>query len=794
MKFGRNLHKHQVPLWASSYLDYDGLKYLIKHSRVKSVEGGQALDSSSKLSLNHEANSWSFVVLILFAAVLGKIDREINNVQGFYHKVYTTLWDEVSKFYISPSFLQQESWEGIDRHELLYFLGTFIHCRSELKKIQWYGTVNAYGFKRLYEKLGHSHSNGATSTTPEDIKSQLSSAQFSIQIDLLRDLQLLQKAITSINRVISEAPSDSSRSLILDHFISHRDFSLKHSDRAYEAIKRDDVSSLDRFMQDNVNVTTAKSGRFQTLVLVFIQLSISYGSAGCIGKLLLPLMKSIPEEDFTVKDYHRLVVIRILVAMGQLRLIEDPLDRELTYIQASGHFRQAIDDSRTLLSRVLSELGANVQAALLARDSSFSYIPLHYAAQHGLLEACELLLDHMQGTKNDDSISSSESINKEDSLGCSPLRVAISRSDNKISKLLLGFFRREQPSGKKTDNLLSGALLADAIKSDPGILNELVVAGANVDHQGRHGETALYIAARSGDEESVKVLLSHKASITIAEKIRGWTPLIVASMEGHVRIVHILIDAGATQEYKDLSGWTAIDHAAFRGHIALAKKLRECQADSCSPSGEMPSRGAAMSRSVEPIRMALNECLILVNLGSCDSRKYLVATNLSPYLAADKPTIGSELGLSIEISLVGKQNSGSIVDLPILEETINKPLAFYTGDPHNDKLMFKLFKKAMNAHNCAESVHIGSGIALLNSLKPELGCDRESLIRDYKVPILSKNGLDDIGTVTFSFLLVKPHLQSTSFTSGRNVLWKNGGLTKIVGHRGIPFVGIVSMR
>ena len=46
MKFGRNLHKHQVPLWADSYLDYDGLKTLIKLSRAESSEHDEALDRS----------------------------------------------------------------------------------------------------------------------------------------------------------------------------------------------------------------------------------------------------------------------------------------------------------------------------------------------------------------------------------------------------------------------------------------------------------------------------------------------------------------------------------------------------------------------------------------------------------------------------------------------------------------------------------------------------------------------------------------------------------------------------
>ena len=513
----------------------------------------------------------------LIQALLGKLDCEIDNVQVFYHKVFTKLRDQVSKFHINPDFLQQESWDGIDQHELHYLLGGFIHCRSELKKLQRYGAVNACGFKRLLDKLGTSRSSGPTSTKLEDVESKLNSAQFSDQVDLLRELQLLQSAITSMNSRVLEAPPDS------------------------------------------------------------------------------------------------------------------------------------------------------------------------------------------------------------------PLRVAITRGEKNSSELLLEFYHQERPSGNETGNALSGTLLADAVRSDPGILNELLLAGADIDHQGPHGETALYVAARSGDEESVKILVNNKANVDIAEKARNWTPLIVASVEGHVRIVQLLIDAGAAQEYQDLLGWTAIDHAAFRGHIALAKKLREGQAKSRPTSGEAPRGGATISRTVKRTRMALNECLILVHVDSFESCKCLGAPNLSPRLGPDNATLESEVGTSIEFFLAGKPDSSHTVDLPILEETINKPWAFYSKDPDNAKLMFKIYRQATNGNHYAESVHIGSGIALLNSLKPGLGCDRESLIRDYKIPILATNGLEDIGTVTFSFLLVKPHLHSTSFTSVKRDFWKSEGVTRVVGHRGMYF-------
>lgn len=40
MKFGHNLPRNQVPEWASSYIDYKGLKRLIKAVANSVKEGG----------------------------------------------------------------------------------------------------------------------------------------------------------------------------------------------------------------------------------------------------------------------------------------------------------------------------------------------------------------------------------------------------------------------------------------------------------------------------------------------------------------------------------------------------------------------------------------------------------------------------------------------------------------------------------------------------------------------------------------------------------------------------------
>lgn len=51
MKFGRNLPRNQVPEWASHYINYKGLKKLIK-ATVQAVRAGEAADTAGECELS----------------------------------------------------------------------------------------------------------------------------------------------------------------------------------------------------------------------------------------------------------------------------------------------------------------------------------------------------------------------------------------------------------------------------------------------------------------------------------------------------------------------------------------------------------------------------------------------------------------------------------------------------------------------------------------------------------------------------------------------------------------------
>lgn len=61
------------------------------------------------------------------------------------------------------------------------------------------------------------------------------------------------------------------------------------------------------------------------------------------------------------------------------------------------------------------------------------------------------------------------------------------------------------------------------------LLTLLIDKGASVDLADEDGETAMTLAIRNGFSEGVRVLIERgHANVNLAEKVNGWTPLIVA--------------------------------------------------------------------------------------------------------------------------------------------------------------------------------------------------------------------------------------------------------------------------
>ena len=109
--------------------------------------------------------------------------------------------------------------------------------------------------------------------------------------------------------------------------------------------------------------------------------------------------------------------------------------------------------------------------------------------------------------------------------------------------------------------------------SSVGNVDEVSLAlrnGANVDRRS-DGETALTVASRNGHVECVRLLLD-KADVDRASNTYGWTALMLASRHGHVECVRALLDK-ADVDRTDKYGNTALMIASQNGHVECVRLL-----------------------------------------------------------------------------------------------------------------------------------------------------------------------------------------------------------------------------
>ena len=126
-------------------------------------------------------------------------------------------------------------------------------------------------------------------------------------------------------------------------------------------------------------------------------------------------------------------------------------------------------------------------------------------------------------------------------------------------------------------------LLFAAAHGHREIVQALIDAGADVNHQDEFGHTVLYWAAESGYLETVQTLIDAGADVNLRTKDNSFnderTALSRAAYKGHLEIVQTLIDAGADVNHQDNYRGTALIKAVDMGHLEIVQALIDAGAD-----------------------------------------------------------------------------------------------------------------------------------------------------------------------------------------------------------------------
>ncbi|PVI05949.1 GDPD-domain-containing protein [Periconia macrospinosa] len=818
MKFGHNLPRNQVPEWASQYINYKGLKKLIKSAASTAAQTGEDPD---------------------LAEFFFSLDRNLEDVDGFYNKKYTEYTRRLKLLHSRYGRVAQLP-EGIDKDEAQDLMGALLELRSQLRKLQWYGDVNKRGFVKITKKLDKKIP-GVT-TQQRYLVSKVTPKAFAHNLPVNQDMKSVNDWLSGLGDIKTFDDSGSTHSVASLGRVPGRALNLPSGllDSVDQALRKDEADQLSTLIAEITSQNETNSASFQHTLLNFLQRAISCRAKACIAELLQKINSLEEEDDINKRNcIHRLVInigrtksgenlgsdgVPMLQTSTEPNFITPataPDGRPPPYTnteEESAKILNENDASVQLLIYLLDQLPTAHRSSLQSRDA-YGRLPLHYAAQYGFVVICQVVIKHMQDWGQFHVDQGIDSAAWQDNDGYAPLHLAVIGGHKLTTKTLLDAENWHGISAEKIESRKSssqsGAALALATHNNfVHIVDLLVAAGVNVNYQNDQGETALHVAARFGHDECVEVLL--KASgieLDLPEKIFAWTPLFIACVDGRKSTAKLLVDSGADVDRCDIDGYTAKEHAALRGHMDIVSMLAtippkpspaQVEARTSRPQlssiDERRSKGLSRENSgahqkpPEPMktfghRYLTNETMVLVSLGSMDPRKDKYASDkpispveLGAIPLADAHATQLDAALSVVVRATGATGEPTVIDLPVQDNISTEPITFMTTDISKVKILFDIVPTYAGSHEQP----VGRAVALLSSIKTSIGSRRIPLQGDVKVPIVAASTLDVIGSVNFNFLVITPFSHPNLSVTEQHTYWKKmTSSTMVIGHRGL---------
>ncbi|QKX58506.1 uncharacterized protein TRUGW13939_05630 [Talaromyces rugulosus] len=820
MKFGRNLPRNVVPEWSSSYINYKALKKLIKAA-----------------SEDAKANKTADLVGFFYS-----LDRNLEDVDHFYNK---KLADFTRRLKLLEDRFGHSMAAGrqLDAEDAGDLMTALLELRGQLRKLQWYGEVNRRGFIKITKKLDK-RVPGAEAQK-RYLAMKVDPAPFATNSQLTQATTTINEWLSVLgDRAVPDDASSVTSVLSLKRVTSRPVLNLPPSllIAVDEALRKDDTHVLLELLE-TLKIAADEQGEsvFSLVLKNLLQRAITCRSKSSIDALLGKIDSLEDEDDINKRNcIHRLVisigrnqstsdseqsatgVLEFPVETNYITPAAAPsLQPPRNVVKEANQPQLLTKDNEAVntLQYLLEQLRPHQRRDLLAKDLS-GRTPLHYGAQYGFRVVCEIIIEHLQKWDLFDVSDGIDGPQWFDYEGCAPLHLSVVGGHPLTTKALLQSENwseglSEEKATIRKHHAKSSAVLAMAVKANfVDIVELLVEAGVDINFQDEQGESALHVAARFDHHECARILLEgsvhQKADTELSELTYSWTPLFIACVDGSFAVVELLIKAGADLEKPDSSGWTAKEHAALRGHLNIARLLAEVtpppelseaevsipvpSSSSSPPSSSLAERksnnsnsgtGSPGLRAVESLktfghRYLTDESMILVSLGTMDTRKTKPAVNLDQIPIASAHSTQLDTALSIVVSASGAHGEPEIIDLPIQDSVSTEPITFYSKDTANVKLLFDLVPTYAGSTNQI----VGRGVALLSSIRPNVGSNRISLQGDLTVPIIAANTLDIIGSLTFNFLIITP-FSHPKMAIDNHTYWKTVTAPMVIGHRGL---------
>ena len=711
-----------------------------------------------------------------------------------------------------------------------------------MRKLQWYGEVNRRGFIKITKKLDKNIPMAQSQQKYLPLK--VDPSPFATNVALLESVNMVNDWFSLLNDVSSmngddraSISSSSSRRTTSRPSINITTVMFAQLEALIKENRADDLMSMLGKVKSSNNLSEAAC---QQLLKVFLQRSISQRSQQCVSHLLKQIVFLDDADDINGRNcIHRLIISigRAQVSADLEGAPEPFLDAEAElysfivpaassssppkrFIPPESTLKQTFErehDSVDFLQYLLTNLSRSQRSGLLARDTQ-GRTPLHYAAQYGVKVLCEVIVEHLQAWALFIVDEGFDGPTWQDTEGWAPLHLSAIGGHPKTTQYLLeAEADSSQPNnqkGPRRNSTRSLAILAMATKANfIDVVRILVRADFDINFQDEQGENALHVAARFGHGDCARLLLAgsptQRASTELCEKTYGWTPIFTACVEGHVPIVELLIDAGADVERLDYSGWSAREHASLRGHMEIATRLAEVapqpdsESDSSTVASTSPPTASSLayrssngttvntangidSKTAESVktfghRYLTDRSMVLVSLGTMDMRKTLPAISLDRIPFNNLHSTQLDTALSVVVSAKHAEGEPEVIDLPVQDNISTEPIVFHTADPTKVNILFDL----VPTYSGSREKVVARAVALLSTIKPNIGSKRISLQGDLTVPFMAADSLEVIGSLTFNFLIITPFSHPNMAVTETQTFWKSVTAPMVIGHRGL---------
>ena len=252
----------------------------------------------------------------------------------------------------------------------------------------------------------------------------------------------------------------------------------------------------------------------------------------------------------------------------------------------------AISSSNLQIVSILLEAGATLSDEKTNQDLS----PLQSAVLTKNLGIVKNIL-----RKHRDNIE--EAVNRPGPDGQTALHLALSGPLETV-KLLLAHGAEVDA---RVDSTLATALHMAALRGRAEVVALLLSRGCLLQPragESLHGATPLYLAAQTGDLETVRLLLEAGADANCVLRRMAVSPLFIASERGHTEVVRLLLRHGASVRLRNWNGVTSLGVAAMAGNIKIVKTLIEAASEINSKDNDGNS---VLLNFIKEVRMIIDD-------------------------------------------------------------------------------------------------------------------------------------------------------------------------------------------